>query len=324
MSRKSLFFLCLTVVATILIYRWLNWSFDWHLFFSSFWNIQPGWLAASIIATLLTYVARAFRWQVLLSPLKSIKMGPLISSNVLGFSAIYLIGRAGEVVRPLWLTRLEQIPLTSSVASIIVERVLDMLMIVAFFGAALMWVTPAAGAESIVVLMKSTAWMMVAGSIAAILCLFFFRANIDRIVPRIPIAKLGSLLKNFSEGLSFLDRGRSFGLAITHSVIVWIVIVLQFWFMLLGMKFPFSIAAGTLVMVGAAIGSIAQVPGIGGGFQAGYIFCMTNFFAVPKEQALATSLIVWIWSYVPTVGLGVLYMISHGLSLKDLRAVAAD
>jgi uncharacterized protein (TIRG00374 family) len=324
MSRKSLFFLCLTVVTVVVVYKWTNWNFDWHLFFSSFWNIQPGWLAASIIATLLTYVVRAFRWQVLLNPLKSIRMGPLISSNVLGFSAIYLIGRPGEIVRPLWLTRLEQIPITASVASIIVERVLDLLMVVAFFGTALMWVKPVAGAEPILSLMKSTAWMMVAGSAAAMICLFFFRANIDRIIRYVPIARLASLLKNFSEGLSFLDRGRSFMLAIAHSVLVWIVILLQFWFMLLGMKFPFSIAAGTLVMVGAAIGSIAQVPGIGGGFQAGYIFCMTSFFAVPKEQAIATSLIVWIWSYVPTVALGALYMVSHGLSLKDLRAVAAD
>ena len=46
------------------------------------------------------------------------------------------------------------------------------------------------------------------------------------------------------------------------------------------MNFHFSFAAATLVMVGAAIGSIAQIPGIGGGFQAGYVFCMTTFFMV--------------------------------------------
>jgi uncharacterized membrane protein YbhN (UPF0104 family) len=131
-------------------------------------------------------------------------------------------------------------------------------------------------------------------------------------------------LRSFSEGLSFLDRGRSFGLAIIHSVFVWIVIVLQFWFMLLGMNFRFSISAATLVMVGAAIGSIAQVPGIGGGFQAGYIFCMTTFFIVPPEQAIATSLVAWVSSYVPTVLAGGLYMVSHGVSLKDLKAVPVE
>jgi uncharacterized membrane protein YbhN (UPF0104 family) len=95
------------------------------------------------------------------------------------------------------------------------------------------------------------------------------------------------LLRNFSEGLSFLDQTRSFSLALVHSVVVWTVIVLQFWFMLLGMNFHFSVSAATLVMVGAAIGSVAQIPGIGGGFQAGYVFCMTTFFIVPPEQAIA-------------------------------------
>src|SRR5262249_23717325 len=107
MSRKSLFFLCLAAIVGILIYWHFQPAFDWSLFLSSLWNVNPGWLAASILATMLTYVARAFRWQVLLNPLKSISMGPLISINILGFSAIFVVGRVGEFVRPLWLARLE-------------------------------------------------------------------------------------------------------------------------------------------------------------------------------------------------------------------------
>jgi uncharacterized protein (TIRG00374 family) len=324
MSRKSLFFLCLAIAIAFLLYKASDWHFDWRLFVASLWNIQPGWLAASIVATLLTYVARAFRWQVLLNPLKQVRMGPLISTNVLGFSAIYLIGRPGEFVRPLWLTRREQIPLTASVATIIVERFLDTLMIIALFATALLSIHLPSAADKTVVLMKNTAWVMLASSIAAMLFLFFFRSNIDRVIRFVPFAKLKSLLRNFAEGLSFLDKSRSFGLAILHSVFTWIVIALQFWFMLLGMNFHFSISAATLVLVGSAIGSIAQVPGIGGGFQAGYVFCMTTFFSVPAEQAIATSLIAWVSSYVPTVAAGGLYMVSHGLSLKDLRTATAE
>jgi len=324
MNRKLLVLLILTIVITVVLYRFLGWDFDWSLFVSSLWNVQPVWLTASILATLLTYVARAFRWQVLLNPLKSIRMGQLISTNVLGFSAIYLIGRAGELVRPLWLTRREHTPLTASVATIVVERFLDTVMLIALFGGALLLVKLPSAVEHTVTMMKNTAWIMIAGSATALLLLFFFRSNADRIIRYVPVARLASLLRSFSEGLSFLDRGSSFGLAIAHTILVWAVIVLQFWFMLLGMNFHFSISAATLVMVGAAIGSIAQVPGIGGGFQAGYVFSMTTFFIVPPEQALATSLLAWVSSYVPTVLAGFLYMVSHGLSLKDLRAVPVE
>jgi hypothetical protein len=324
MTRKSLFFLCLAAITGYLFYRLATLEFNWSLFLSSLWNVQPAWLAASIAATLLTYVVRAYRWQVLLNPLKPIPMGPLICTNVLGFSAIYLFGRPGELVRPLWLTRRENIPLTASVATIIVERFLDAMMVIVLFGVALLLVQLPSAAEHTLKLMKQTAWVMVAGSIAAMIVLIFFRSNIDRIVGYIPIAKLRSLLRNFSQGLSFLDQRRNLSLAVAHSVLVWVVIVLQFWFMLLGMNFRFSVSAATLVMVGAAVGSIFQVPGIGGGFQAGYVVCMTTFFAVPPEQAIATSLIAWVSSYVPTVLAGGLYMVSHGLSLKDLKAATAE
>src|SRR5436309_13031365 len=134
MNRKLLLLLILSAIVTVALYRFAGCDFDWSLFVSSLWNIQPWWLTLSIVATLLTYVVRAIRWQVLLNPLKSIRMGPLISTNVLGFSAIYLIGRAGELVRPVWLTRRERVPLTASVATIIVERFLDTIRIMALSG----------------------------------------------------------------------------------------------------------------------------------------------------------------------------------------------
>jgi uncharacterized protein (TIRG00374 family) len=327
MSRKSLFLLCLAAAAVVIVYRILkvsSWHFDWSLFLSSLSNVQPWWLAASVVATLLTYVARALRWQVLLNPLKPIPMGALVSTNVLGFSAIYLVGRPGELVRPLWLTRREQIPLTASLATIIVERFLDSLMIIALFGSALLFVRLPSAAEQTVVVMKNAAWFLLASSIGALILLFFFRSNIERVVRYVPFRRLTSLLRNFAEGLSFLDKTRSLGLAVLYSVLVWVVIVLQFWFMLRGMKFDLSVSAASLVLVGAAIGSIAQIPGIGGGFQAGYVFCMTTFFAIPAEQAIATSLIAWVASYAPTVAAGGLYMLSHGLSLKDLRTATAE
>jgi glycosyltransferase 2 family protein len=324
MSRKSLFFLCLAGIGVYLLFKLSAWGFDWSLFLSSLKNVQPGWLAASVLATMLTYVARAFRWQVLLNPVKSVPMGPLITTNVLGFSAIYIIGRPGELVRPLWLTRLARIPLTASLATVIVERVLDTLMLIALFGWALLVVQLPSTTAHIIALMKDAAWVMVASSLAAMVFLFFFRSNVDRINRYVPFTKLHSLLKNFSEGLSFLDRKRSFTLALIHSAVVWVVIVLQFWFMLLGMNFHFPVSSATLIMVGAAIGSVAQLPAIGGGFQALYIFFMTTFFSLPAEQAVASAMIAWISQSVPTVLAGGLYMISHGLSLKDLRTATAE
>jgi len=323
MNRKLLVLLILSLIALVL-FRMAGIDFDWSLFLASLWKVQPAWFIASMLITFVTYVSRAFRWQILLNPLKSVRIGPLFNANLLGFTAMFILGRAGEVIRPLWLTKQEQVPLSASFATIIVERFIDTLMLVCLFGWALIAVDVPARAHGPIAMMKNTAWIMVGLSIAAIIFLFIFRSNTEWILRYIPFKKVNSALRTFSEGLSFLHSGTSLGLILIHSIALWLTIALQFWLMLVGMNFNFTFAAATLVMVGAAIGSVAQIPGIGGGFQAGYVFCLTTFFMVPAEQAIATSLLAWVSSNIPTVAVASVYMISHGLSLKDLTTATAE
>ena len=86
------------------------------------------------------------------------------------------------------------------------------------------------------------------------------------------------------------------------------------------MDLDFSYGAATLVMVVLAIGSIAQIPGIGGGFQVAWIFCMMTFFQIPLEQATATSLIAFVLSYAPTTVVAATYMLARGISMREFRA----
>jgi uncharacterized membrane protein YbhN (UPF0104 family) len=174
MNRKLLVLLILAVV-TIVLYRMAGVDFDWSLFLTSLWKVQPGWFVLSMLLTYPTFVSRAYRWQVLLNPVKPVRVGPLIATNLLGFTGIFILGRAAELIRPLWLTRREQIPLTSSVATIVVERFLDTLMLIALFGFTLQLVEVPAAASGALGLMKDAAWVLVTGSVAAIILLFFFR-----------------------------------------------------------------------------------------------------------------------------------------------------
>jgi uncharacterized protein (TIRG00374 family) len=324
MSRKLLFLLVFCVIGLIVAYRWRDWDFDWSLFFSTLWSLQPGWLAASVFTILLQYISRALRWQVLLSPLKAVRLEPLLTSTLVGFSAIYLLGRPAELVRPIWLTRREQVPFSATVATLIVERILDLLMIVALLATTLLFVEVAPGASRSLELLKQAAWVMVFACVIGIICMFVFRSNVDRIASVIPMKRLSSMLHSFAEGLSFLRRRQTLVLAVAHSLALWIVIALQFWFTLLGMNFHFSLAASTLVMVGVALGSIVQIPGVGGGFQVGFIFCMTTFFGVPVEQATAASLVALVFSNLPTLAVTGIYMMAQGMSFQDLRATAAS
>ena len=318
MSRKSFFLLVLCVVAIIVAYRIWGEDFNWALFLSSLSKVKAGWLAASVALTMVTYWLRAVRWQVLLAPLKTVALRPLLSITIVGFSAIFLLGRAGELARPLWLTRREKVALTGSVATIVVERVLDMIMLIMAFGIAL--VISNVATSPTLIHRQSRAWSVAAGAGAALSALFVLRSHGAWVVRVIPFRRVASWTDSFLQGLSFLRDGRSLGLVALQSALLWTGIALQFWTMLRGMNFTYSVGEATLVMVGAAIGSVAQIPGIGGGFQAGYIFCMTALLRVPLEQAVATSLIATVFSFVPTVVITPLFMVGQDFSLRDLKA----
>jgi uncharacterized membrane protein YbhN (UPF0104 family) len=321
MSRKLLVLLALFVIAIIVAYRAWGWDFNWSLFLSSMSRMKAGWLVASILLTMVTYWFRAIRWQILLAPLKAVRIVPLFTITLVGFSAIFLLGRAAEIARPFWLTRRENVALTGSVATIIVERFLDSIMLILVFAAALLMTELPDGSSKTLAVFKNAAWVigLIAGS--ALIALFFLRSNAAWIVHKIPFRRIASWVDNFMQGLSFLRSGKSFAFVLLETALLWITISLQFWFMLLGMNFSLSMAAATLVMVGAGIGSIAQIPAIGGGFQAGYVFCMTVFLRVPAEQAIATSLMATVISFAPTVAIAALIMVGQGFSMRELKSV---
>jgi glycosyltransferase 2 family protein len=324
MNRKLLVTIALIAIALILAYRYRGFGFDWTLFFSSFRQVRIGWLAASVVATFATYVVRAARWQILLAPLKAIRLEPLLVSTLVGFSAIYVLGRLAEPIRPVWLSRRERISTSASLATVFVERFLDAAMLMVLFVWTLMVVElPRAQHSPLQLIRKDVAWVLAIGLVATMLLMYLFRANIDGIVKFIPFPRVASLLHNFAQGLSFLQRGSSFSATMFYSLVLWIIIAVQFWFMMLGMNLNYSISAATFVMVAVALGSVFQIPGIGGGFQAAFISCLGIFFAVPAEQAVAGSVIAYVFSFVPTVGITAVYMLATGLSFKDLRLEAA-
>lgn len=320
MSRKLLFLLALGAIGAIVAYRASGLDFNWTLFLASLSDLKVGWLAASVILTVLTYWIRTVRWKVLLEPLKPIRVRSLFAITIVGFAAIYILGRAGELARPILLTRREGVPLTGSIATVVVERFLDVIMLTSLFALALAVAEVPAGSEKTLGLLKSAAWFVSALAAVAMIALVVIRTNSARIVGLIPFKRVASWVDSFAQGLSFLQNRRSFALVIFHSAVLWLAIALQFWTLLLGMNFAFPLGAATLVMVSAAIGSIAQVPGIGGGFQVAYSICMTTLFQIPKEQAAATSLIAWVFSYAPTVAIAAVYMAVQGISMRELKS----
>ena len=119
-------------------YRWRDSGFSWQKFVAVFVNVDWSWLALALALILATYVGRAMRWEIMLRPLSSqVRLWRLVVATCIGFTAVVLFGRAGEPVRPYLIARKEGVSFSSQVAAWLVERILDLLMVLLIFGIAL-------------------------------------------------------------------------------------------------------------------------------------------------------------------------------------------
>ena len=107
----------------------------WHDFTEALAGVDWSWLALALALILATYVGRALRWEVMLRPLQShTSIWRIFSATAIGFTAVVLFGRAGEPVRPYLIAKRECVTFSSQVAAWVVERMLDLLMVLVILG----------------------------------------------------------------------------------------------------------------------------------------------------------------------------------------------
>src|SRR5206468_508032 len=98
----------------------LNWPEVWDALRDADWKL----LGLATILILLTYYVRARRWQCLLAPVSpEVKVSNLFAATTLGFSAVFLFGRAGEIIRPVALSCKERVRPSAGFATIMIERI---------------------------------------------------------------------------------------------------------------------------------------------------------------------------------------------------------
>src|SRR5215204_2664454 len=104
---------------------------------------RGAFLGAALAFVLTTYVLRALRWQYLLAPIGATRFSTAFETTVIGFAVSFLLpARPGEVLRPYLLARREHLPATAAFATVILERLLDVVTVLLLFGAFVVTVDP--------------------------------------------------------------------------------------------------------------------------------------------------------------------------------------
>lgn len=330
--------LVLLGIAVVLL-RWRRSGFDWQAFSATFRDLYWRWVAAAACLALLTYYGRALRWEVMLRPVSPHpNRWGLFTATAIGFTAVVIFGRAGELVRPYLISLKERVPFSSQLAAWLIERIYDLLMVLLVFGFALSQIH-----RSDMVVGPRIAWVLRVGGWSAALTsaicltiLFLFREfsqpvrgrlleALAFLPPRL-LERARRLLDAFLQGMEATRSGSSTLWLVLYTLLEWILIAGCYVCLFNAFQATRDLGlTDVLIFMGfVAFGSVVQIPGVGGGMQLVSVVVLTEVFGLRLEVAGSIAILVWGITFVVIVPVGILLALHEGITWSRLKSLEEE
>ena len=327
----------LVIVLTIGLLAFFLYGVDLRAVWDATRRADPRFLTVGVCITMLTYVLRAARWQYLLAPIGPTHFSTAFRTTVIGFSASFLLpARPGEVLRPYLLARHEGLPPTAAFATIILERLLDLVTVLLLFGVFVVLVDPASLSGDPAMYGRVKAGGLLAAAAAlAVMAVFFVLAGhperlgawalrVERVLPEKLARTVAGLVETFAQGLAVMRQPGRLLVSLILSFPLWLSIAAGIWVTSRAFHMTFSYLGSFLVMTLLVVGVAVPTPGQVGGFQVAYKIAVTTFLGAPDDAATAAAIVLWAVSFVPVTLLGLVFMAREGLSLGRMKEMASQ
>jgi len=336
--RKHIKFIILFLLAVLIVW-FFGRNLDWRQVSSSLREANAVYLLLAVLIICAGYMLRAVRWQVLLEPITDASLKELFATTTVGFAAIFLIGRAGEIVRPMWLPmRDKRVRPSAALVTLGLERIFDLASLVCFFAVNLLWFTPPAGREDEFRYVQWAGWLMLLGVFVGFAVLYWYQSvaprvigyadrQMDRkIVPRRARRMLISIMRRLSLALAILRDWRKTATVVFWTFLLWLAISIPTWLVLLAFGMPFTFSDSLFIMGFATVSSVVPTPGgAAGAFHtataASLLFLRPE---ISREDAAAASIAMHLVYFAPAIVFG-LYYFAHGdISIERFRSLLSS
>ena len=295
------------------------------------------WLLPGIAVYFVAVWARAWRWHYLLRPIKDISTRRLFPITVIGYLGNNIFpARAGELLRTVVLKKEEQVAISASLATIIVERIFDGVTMLAFVFVNLSELAKLTSSSGFVGNIQQVAIWGTVIFLAALLffilaaifpdrSLIFIEMLAKRTLPARMAEKIVNVARLFLGGLAALRSPKAILMVFGISVVIWLLETLKYWFVM--HAFPFTVSFFTLMLMNGIVNlatTIPSAPGYIGTFDAPGIAVLTAY-GVPKALAAGYTLVLHVALWLPVTALGAYYLLREGISwsvesLEKMRA----
>jgi uncharacterized protein (TIRG00374 family) len=296
-------------------------------------GVRPGWLLAAVVVATASFPLRLVRWRLLLRAEdgEAYAWGPLWHAVAMGFTANNVLPfRAGEIVRPVVASRLTGARLTTSLASIAVERVFDMLTLVGLLAVALLLpgIPPGVSVGGFEVQRATTSFgLLAAGALLAAALVVAFPLAAERAIraaiPSDRIAyRLVETLEGIRQGLRVLQSPSRFAAVVAWSVVLWLEIAFSLHLAFIAFELPVGFSAAMLLQGLLAFGvALPSAPGFVGPFEA-VVTAVLAIYGIGASQAVALAVAYHVTTFFPITILGLWSAARSGLGLRTARAQA--
>ncbi len=284
------------------------------------------WLMAPVVAlTVAAFAVRAWRWRFLLSTVQIIPFGPLFASTMIGFMGNNLLPmRLGELLRAHSIGRSAGVSRTAALASVVVERILDIFVLLAVFAAILLH-------RGLPADVRSWGAFLLALALPVLVALVVFQARfaaamvfLARVVPARFRPQVLRVAGNFHLGLGVLRKGRTLFWAVLCSILMWACLAGVVMLCLAALHLRLSPEAAVVVLVVMAIGTmVPAAPGYIGTLQYAGTLALLQY-GVDRPRALSFTLLYHASQWLPVTALGLYYFLRERFSLSQLAQIQAD
>ncbi len=288
-------------------------------------SARVGWLIPGIAIYFLAVWGRTWRWHYLLRSLQPISLRRLFPVVVIGYMGnnVYPF-RAGEVIRAYVLRRNEGVNVPASLATIVVERIFDGLVMLLFVFVALpfadfkqSWLRDVVFFSTLLFWGAFLAFLVMALRPAQMKRIYTWL--IERFLPeRFRVGTI-RLADHFMLGLENLRSPRDLVMILVSSVFIWLTETTKYWFVMHAFDFEVSFFA---LMVMTAVVNLATTlpssPGYVGTFDTPGIKTLTAY-GVPESIAASYTLVLHAALWLPITLLGFYYLWREGLTWRDFR-----
>lgn len=333
MNRKRILVFGIVLVALCALI-WLQvrtWKkFDWAMFWSRTEHVHWPYIFAGLAFTYLAYVLRAVRWQIFLKPVHKTTTRRLLAPQFVGFAALALLGRVGEMIRPYLIAKKERLTFTSQMAVWGVERIFDMASFALML--AVSFLSPDLRTLSFYPRLREAAFFLAGFILVLVVGLVIVRLAGDRVADFLYdrtkgfAPKLAHHLRektlSFSHGLQTIQDVSSALQLVVVSIFMWVLIAFAYYAVthaypgeLERLTMPFEI----VLMGSSMVGSMLQLPAVGGGSQLATISMLSSGFGIEHELAVSCGMMLWAVTFMSVIPTGLAIARREHVSI---RAVA--